>query len=122
MNPRELLAEYERRLSEHRFDAVAPFISANAVFWFNDGSYSGLAAIRAAFERTFAAFPLERYWLEDVQWIASDTVAAACVYRFRWMATNGGRQVSGGGRGTCVLRRENGVWKIVHEHLSKEAS
>lgn len=120
MGPRELLAEYEQRLGEHTFDAVQPLIAADAVFWFNDGSYSGLTAIQGAFERTFAAFPLERYWLEDVRWIASGDAAAACVYRFRWTAMSSGRQLNGGGRGTTVLRLENGAWKIVHEHLSQE--
>lgn len=120
MGPHELLADYERRLGEHTFDAVEPLIAPDAVFWFNDGSHSGIAAIRDAFERTFAAFPLERYWLEDVRWIASCYAAAACVYQFRWTANSGGRQVNGGGRGTTVLRLENGTWKIVHEHLSQE--
>lgn len=120
MGARELLAEYEQRLNEHTFDAVQPLIASDAVFWFNDGSYSGLAAIQGAFERTFAAFPLERYWLEDVRWIASGDAVAACVYQFRWTAVSTGRQVNGGGRGTTVLRLENGAWKIVHEHLSQE--
>src|SRR4051794_18564176 len=69
MGPRELLAEYERRLAGHDFDAVAPLISTEAIFWFNDGSHRGMHAIRKAFEQTFAALPDERYWLEDVTWL-----------------------------------------------------
>jgi hypothetical protein len=91
MGHEELLADYERGLAMHTFDAVERFIASDAVFWFNDGSHRGLPAIRAAFEATFAAFPLERYWLEDVRWIASSETAAACVYRFRWEATTSGR-------------------------------
>jgi ketosteroid isomerase-like protein len=120
MGPQELLAEYERRLGERTFDAVEPLISPTAVFWFNDGSYSGLTQIRGAFERTFAAFPLERYWLEEINWIASGDASAACLYRFRWKATNAGLEVTGGGRGTTVMRLEGGAWKIVHEHLSQQ--
>lgn len=120
MGPQRLLAEYEAGLNQHRFEAVEAFIATDAVFWFNDGSYSGIAAIRGAFERTFAAFPLERYWLEDVRWVASGDTAAACIYQFRWTTTKGGSQLKGGGRGTSALRLENGAWKIVHEHLSQE--
>lgn len=118
--PRELLAEYERRLAEHKFDAVEPLISAEAVFWFNDGSYSGISAIRSAFEATFAAFPMERYWVEDVQWIAMSEATAACIYRFKWTAMTSAGEISGGGRGTTVMRVESGVWKIIHMHLSQE--
>ncbi|MGR9463062.1 YybH family protein [Rhizobium leguminosarum] len=118
--PQELLAEYERSLAEHSFDAVESLISADAVFWFNDGSYSGHSAIRSAFEATFAAFPLERYWLENVEWIALSETSAACIYQFRWKATTSAGEVFGGGRGTTVMRIENGSWKIVHMHLSQE--
>lgn len=120
MEPQELLTEYERRLAGHDFGAVAPLISSSAVFWFNDGSYVGLDAIREAFERTFAALPNERYWLEDVEWLAEGADVALCVYRFRWTAKKDGREFSGGGRGTTVMRREADDWKIVHEHLSAE--
>ncbi len=120
MGPQKLMVEYERRLSARDFDTVEPLISSEAVFWFNDGSYAGLTAIRGAFERTFVSFPLERYWLEDINWIVLGDTAAACVYQFRWTAKPGGREISGGGRGTNVLRRERDGWKIVHEHLSQE--
>jgi hypothetical protein len=119
-SPEQLLAEYERRLAKHTFDAVEPLISAEAVFWFNDGSYSGLPAIRLAFEATFAAFPMERYWLEDVQWISMSATSAACIYHFKWIAKTSDGEVTGGGRGTTVIRLESGLWKIVHMHLSQE--
>jgi len=77
MEPHQLLAEYEQRLASRDFSAVAPLISPSAVFWFNDGSHVGLPEISAAFERTFAAMPDERYWLEDVVWLG-EGVDVAC--------------------------------------------
>jgi ketosteroid isomerase-like protein len=114
------LAEYERQLAKHDFDAVAPLISTEAIFWFNDGSHHGVHAIRKAFQQTFAAHPDERYWLEDVAWLAESESTAACVYRFRWTAHREGREFSGGGRGTTIMRAEPDGWRIVHEHLSRE--
>ncbi len=116
ISPSMLLSDYEAKLALHSFDAVAPLIADDAVFWFNDGSFKGIAAIRGAFEKTFRTFPVERYWLEQVEWLALDDAAACCVYRFRW--TYQGH--TGGGRGTTAMRKTAGRWQIVHEHLSQE--
>ena len=118
MRVEHVMKDYEARLNRGRFDEVAPLISSDALFWFNDGSHSGLDAVRAAFTRTFQTFPLERYWFEDLIWLAKDDDVASCAYRFRWTATINGKVLAGGGRGTNVLRKEGGGWKIVHEHLS----
>lgn len=117
--PEDVLKAYEAEINRHDFGLLAPLISREAIFWFNDGSYAGTDAIRAAFEKTWQAFPLERYWLEDLTWLARDGTAAACTYRFCWEATVNGEKWSGGGRGTTVLRVEDGLWKIAHEHLSQ---
>jgi ketosteroid isomerase-like protein len=119
MRPQDTLKQYEAKINLHDFDQLAPLISADAIFWFNDGSHSGLDEIRSAFEATWSKFPLEHYWLEDMTWIAPGETAAGCTYHFRWKAMVGGRALSGGGRGTTILRNEHGVWKIVHEHLSQ---
>lgn len=118
MGPQDVLAAYEARINSRDFDQFAPLISAEAVFWFNDGSFSGLGAIRTAFEKTWAYALNEHYWLEDKTWIASGDGAASCIYRFRWTATVEGKPAGGAGRGTTVLRREAEDWKIIHEHLS----
>ncbi|KKB12046.1 cag pathogenicity island protein Cag4 [Devosia geojensis] len=118
MTPEDVLAQYEARINRHDFDELVPLISGEAVFWFNDGSLSGLAEIRQAFEATWERFPLEDYWLTDKRWIAHGEGAAACLYRFNWKAEVDGKPLSGAGRGTTVLRREAEEWKIVHEHLS----
>ncbi|SHF16442.1 Ketosteroid isomerase homolog [Kaistia soli DSM 19436] len=117
-SPADLLDLYRSRINNHRFDDVAPLIAEDAIFWFNDGSFEGIAAIRSAFEETWQRFPLESYWLDTVAWVARDDRAAACTYHFHWTATVDGRPVSGGGRGTTVMRRDRDGWLIAHEHLS----
>lgn len=119
MTAEDVLAQYESRINLHDFDVLVPLISNEAVFWFNDGSFSGLVEIRRAFEATWARFANEVYWLEDKSWIALGEGAASCTYRFRWKTEVDGKPMSGAGRGTTVLRTEGGHWKIVHEHLSR---
>lgn len=118
MTPQDLLKQYESRINLHQFDAVAPLIAADAVFWFNDGSFVGHEAIRGAFERTWASLADETYWLTDLHWITAGDVAASCLYQFNWTATINGKPASGIGRGTTVLRNKTDGWQIVHEHLS----
>jgi ketosteroid isomerase-like protein len=118
MTARDTLKAYELAINRHNFDDVQHLIAPDAVFWFSDGTYVGIADIRAAFERTWQALADETYWLDDSTWIAEGDNAAACVYRFNWKATIDGKPASGSGRGTTVLSRASGVWLIVHEHLS----
>jgi len=118
VTPEDVLARYETLINRHVFDELVPLISGEAVFWFDDGSFSGLTEIRQAFEATWGRFPSEVYRLEAKRWIAHGDGAAACLYRFNWKAEVDGKLLSGAGRGTTVLRREAEGWKIVHEHLS----
>lgn len=116
--PDALMAEYERRTNTHDFTQVAPLIADESVFWFNDGSFSGKAAIRAAFERTWALIEQERYRIDHLEWIARGDVVAVCTYQFHWQGVVEGRVVQGTGRGTSVLRRDQERWQVAHEHLS----
>ena len=104
MTPEELMREYERRTNTHRFEQVAPLIADDAVYWFSDGSFRGKAAIRRAFEATWTAIRDEHY--------------AVCAYTFRWQGQTSNGPAEGTGRGTSVLRKQDGDWQVVHEHLS----
>lgn len=115
MTARETLAAYERVINAHDFSLLLEMIAPDATFWFSDGTHREIAEIRAAFERTWAAFgPDEHYWLDQHDWIAEGDNAAICIYRYK--RTSGGQ--SGSGRGTTVLSRRSGRWQIAHEHLS----
>ncbi len=75
-----VMAEYAERINHHDFGDVAPLIADDAVFWFSDGSHSGLAAIRAAFEATWAVLTEEIYRIEALRWIAAGDGAASCIH------------------------------------------
>ena len=116
---RDVLAAYGDRINRHDFDLLTDLIAPDATFWFSDGTHRGIAAIRAAFEATWRVMGSdEHYWLDQLEWIAEGDEAAACIYRFNWETTAYGKPASGSGRGTTVLRRVDGRWWIVHEHLS----
>jgi len=119
MSADEHMKLYEKKINLRQFDEVEPLISPQATFWFTDGTHRGLAEIRAAFEQTWRALQNEAYWLEDLEWIGQSEAVASCTYRFRWKAETDGETFEGTGRGTTVLRREDGQWKIIHEHLSR---
>ena len=116
--PEQLMGEYALRTNTHQFSAVAELIAEDAVYWFNDGSFVGLDAIRKAFESTWAYIRDESYSVEDVQWLGVDESVAACTYAFRWQGLVDGKMVRGSGRGTNVLQKRDGRWLVVHEHLS----
>lgn len=113
------LEAYEEAANTRDFNTVAPFIAADAVFWFTNGEFKGKSAIQKAFEDTYANILDETYTITDVVWIASSYWVSACTYRFKSDGlVNDKRQIYEG-KGTNVLRRIDGSWRIVHEHLSK---
>jgi uncharacterized protein (TIGR02246 family) len=118
MTPSDFMQDYERATNTHDFATVAPLIAADAIFWFNDGSFHGLDQIQAAFEKTWGAIQEERYAIENVQWIGTGEAVAVCAYHFRWQGYISGNLRSGRGRGTSVLRKDDGRWRVAHEHLS----
>ena len=118
MSARSLLEQYEKQINTHDFKDVSTFISEDAIFWFSNGSYEGISAIKAAFEKTWALIQEETYWLSDIKWLSDNLESAACVYTFHWKGKISGNMREGSGRGTSVLQKQNGGWKIVHEHLS----
>lgn len=122
MGPDEVLAAYEDRINRHDFDLLVPLIASDTTFWFSEGSYAGIDAIRGAFERTWASLNNDTYRLDGRDWIARGETVAACTYRFHWSTTVDGKPVSGEGRGTTVLRLGADGWRIVHEHLSSPAA
>lgn len=112
------MRRYEQATNRHDFGLLAPLIADDATYWFTEGSYHGIEAIRSAIERTFATILSEVYQITDLEWIAVSAELAACRYRFRWTGVIGGQPQSGQGRGTNILTKRDGMWKMLHEHLS----
>lgn len=109
---------YKQANNSHVFANVKPFIADDATYWFTDGSFTGIGEIQAAVEATFDKIQDEDYRIEDLRWVISNDSAAVCTYKFTWSGTVDGIAKQGSGRGTNILKKQDGGWRIVHEHLS----
>ena len=112
------MTAYEQANNSHDISRVTPMIAEDAVYWFSEGSYSGLDEIKGAIERTFDAIQDEVYQVGDLEWVVLAADHAVCRYRFSWTGVIDGQPRAGQGRGTNVLVRRDGVWQMLHEHLS----
>jgi len=113
-DPKALLKAYELAVNTHCFETVKPFISKDGTFWFNDGSFLGIEQIQGAFEKTWKSIQDEKYWLTDLDWVSYNV----CFYTFNWSGLIDGKQSTGCGRGTTVVKKNGNNWQIAHEHLS----
>lgn len=113
---------YEDATNSHDFDQVERLLTEDAQYFFSDGTYQGLAEIRAVFERNWETIKEEVYRIRDVNWMAVSESVAVCTYIFQWQGYFHGELKSGEGRGTNVLVKHNGQWLINHEHLSSPSS
>lgn len=113
------LKAYEKAANSCDFANVAPLIADDASFWFTNDDFIGKAAIQEAFEATWENIGDEVYTISDVHWVAQNQQVSACTYRFKSDGIVNGKRHIYEGQGTNVLRRIDGHWQIVHEHLSK---
>ena len=120
MLPSDFMRSYEAVLNAHDLEGTLALIADDAVFLFsNETSHLGKAAIAKAIGENFAAIRLETYGISGLRWLAETDETAACVYTYHWAGEIGGQHASGSGRGTNVLRRVDGEWRVAHEHLSR---
>jgi uncharacterized protein (TIGR02246 family) len=118
MTAADLLRAYESALATQDWKQVEPLLHPGACVTFSDGRhFHGRDAVREAFQRNFSSIEEERYEIRAVHWIASDASHATCTYEFHWSGLIGGRPAQGAGRGTSVLKNDDGRWLIVAEHL-----
>ena len=119
MTPTEFMRAYTAVGKNHDLEAILSFIAEDAVFLFsNRSSHFGKDVIRRAIQRNFAIIKNEEYRIEDLEWLASSNDVAACIYEFHWSGEIDGKPAEGHGRGTAVIQRIDGEWRMVHEHLS----
>lgn len=117
MNRKTALTTYVEALNTHAWDRIAPHVAEDAVFIFTEDTFVGKEAAKASFEKTFKLIENEVFSLHDIQWTAVTDDVAACHYEFRWKGLISGRESSGGGRGTTILRKVDDRWLVAHEHL-----
>jgi ketosteroid isomerase-like protein len=122
MTPDEHRQELARRMSAQDLEGALALIADDAVYlWSNGAALVGKDAIAEGLRGNFAAIKNDTYETLDVTWLLRSEDAAVCVYRFRWTGEVDGKQVGGQGRGSSLLRRLDGQWRTVLEHLSTGA-
>jgi ketosteroid isomerase-like protein len=120
MSPEEFMCEYEATANTHDLEATLALIAEDAVYLFsNESSHVGKDTIRKAIQRNFDTIKAEKYAIHDLIWLAQSDDVAVCIYEFDWSGEIHGKLASGGGRGTTVIQRAVGRWRVVHEHLSR---
>lgn len=112
------IKQYVDATNSHDFANVRPLLLPGAVYWFNKQDKQGTAVIQAYFEDTWRKLPDEVYGIENVKWLSIDENSATCIYDYTYRGHFNGKAVQGRGRGTTVLVRQGGQWRIAHEHLS----
>ncbi len=118
----QFLNRFEELAEKEDFNLIRDMIDEQAVFRFNDGDFVGRQAIQAVFEKTWRGDPSVkkvRFYLSDIVVLTTDHSTATATYTYNWEGSQAGREFKIRGRGTRVLLRENGQFRIIHEHLSR---
>ncbi|KMJ57351.1 cag pathogenicity island protein Cag4 [Bacillus sp. LL01] len=119
MDYKKALEEYIEATNTHNFDNVEKSLHENVVYWFTNKTCTSLEDIRSFFENAWDTIKEEVYAAKDVQWIAVGERTATCLYTFHYEGYMNGEFISGSGRATNVFVKEEGKWKLIHEHLSR---
>ena len=122
MIPEDFVERYEAALATQRWEFVAPLVHDDVCVTFSDGAYfRGKSEVQKAFEKNFALIKDERYSISDIHWVRRTGQYAVYTFTFHWAGFIDGKQVTGAGRGTSVLVKEDGKWLLLTEHLGPAA-
>lgn len=112
------LKRYVDATNSHNFANVQPLLTPDAIYWFNKNESQGIPAIKANFEASWSYLPDEVYGIKDIRWLTIEKNSATCVYTYTYRGTHNAQPMQGSGRGTSILVKVAGSWRIAHEHLS----
>ena len=108
----------ERALATQDWSAVAPLVHPQACVTFSSGAvHEGKDAVGAAYARNFALIENEAYAISNLRWVRRDDTIAVYLFDFSWSGLIEAKPASGAGRGTAVIVREDGAWRLLAEHL-----
>ena len=119
MDVKNTLQAYINATNTHEFEQVKKYLSKKAIFMFSDQTCTNMEDIQQYFERAWTMIEQEVYSISNVQWLYIHDTSATCIYTYHYEGYNQGQFVKGSGRATNVFVKENGTWKLIHEHLSK---
>jgi ketosteroid isomerase-like protein len=122
MTPTEYKRELVRRMRAKDLEGTLELIADDAVyFWSNGSAMFGKPAIAVGLKANFDGIQNDTYDVSDITWLVESDEVAVCVFMFQWTGEIDGTRAEGRGRGASVLRRIDGEWRTVHEHLSNGA-
>ncbi len=123
MDAQEFIKSYEIALRTQDWKIVEPLISSIASVTFSDGTiHIGKDNVQKAFEKNFSMIKSEKYIIENVNWLIKEELYGVYLFEFRWTGIVNGNSVSGSGYGTSVIRKEEGKWKLLTEHLGRKSN
>ncbi len=118
-SPQACMTAFIDSLIRRDLNAALALLTDDVAFFYSNGSALwGKEAFASAMTANWKLIDRYNYSTLDAIWLAQSETAAAVIYTFSWSGVAGGMDVSGGGRGTRVFRRDRDGWRIAHEHLS----
>jgi ketosteroid isomerase-like protein len=118
-SPHACMDEFVAAMIRKDMDSALSLMTDDVVLFYSNGaSLWGKEAFRSVMTANWKLIDNYNYRTLESVWLAQSDNVAAVTYTFAWSGVAGGRQVSGGGRGTRVFRRDTTGWRIAHEHLS----
>ncbi len=118
MDVKESLQAYIDATNTHNFEQVKKLLNVNAIYMFSDQTCTNIDDIQRYFERAWTIIEQEIYTISNVEWLYIHDSSATCIYTYHYEGYKLGQFVKGSGRATNVFVKENGTWKLIHEHLS----
>jgi len=121
MKPEDFIKSYETALATQDWKTVEPLISATASVTFSDGTvHIGKGEVQKAFENNFSKIKSEKYSIDSIKWLVKDETYSVYLFEFSWTGIINGKSISGNGIGTSVIMKEDGMWKLLTEHLGRK--
>jgi len=122
MIPEEFIQAYENALASQDWSQVEPLIHEEACVTFSNGTvHKSRTEVQAAFEKNFSSIKNENYSITNVHWVMKGIETAVYLFDFHWSGIINGKPAQGAGRGTSVLVRQAGQWKLLIEHLGPKS-
>lgn len=117
--PQACAADFTSALIRRDMSSALALITDDVLFFYSNGTaIAGKEAFSSVMTANWKMVDEYQYTTLESTWIAQSDTAASVIYNFAWSGIARGQQVSGGGRGTRVFRKDRSGWLIAHEHLS----
>jgi ketosteroid isomerase-like protein len=118
--PQKCTERFTAALVARDMDVALALLTDDVVLFYSNGStISGKNAFREVMTANWAIVEDYKYASANMTWVSQSDSSAAVVYSFAWSGKARGKDVSGTGRATRVLRNQSkSGWQIAHEHLS----